>query len=104
MNDRNTRVTIGGADCWIAVYSELVRSAEAAMSQAQSRAPGPEIQLLQAHLSSFRDRLAFWRMHRGRDELLERPVEGSWLIGPSAPEVSGNRKRPAGAAGSAVPS
>jgi hypothetical protein len=97
MNGDNPGATLEDADSWIAVYSELVRSTETALRKAQSRGPTPEIQLLEVHLTSFRDRLAFWRIRRGRDELLARPAEASWLV--SSPAVG---SRPFGPADSAI--
>jgi hypothetical protein len=97
MNGDNSYVTMDDADSWITIYGELVRSTEEALHQAQDRGPvsDPEIQLLQAHLSSFRDRLAFWRIRRGRDQLLQRPAAGGWVIRPAASTMGPVNGRPA---------
>jgi hypothetical protein len=86
MNDDNSHAIMDDADSWITIYGELIRSTEEALRQAQTRGPVPEseIQLLHAHLSSFRDRLAFWRIRRGKDQLLQRPAVGGWVIRPAA--------------------
>ena len=97
MNGDNSHAIMDDADSWIAIYGELVRSTEEALRQAQSRGPVPEseIQLLHAHLSSFRDRLAFWRIRRGRDQLLRRPTDGGWVIRPAASATGPANGKPA---------
>jgi hypothetical protein len=62
------------ADRWIALYSGLVSSTENALRQAQSfnLTQIAETQLIQAHLGNLKDRLAFWRIRRGREQLLGR--------------------------------
>jgi hypothetical protein len=97
MNGDDSHVIMDDADSWITIYGELVRSTEEALRQAQSRGPVPEseIQLLNAHLSSFRDRLAFWRIRRGRDQLLQRPAVGGWMIRPAASATGPANGKPA---------
>jgi hypothetical protein len=86
MNGDNPHAVMDDADSWITIYGELVISTQDALRQAQAHGPAAEaeVQLLQAHLSSFRDRLAFWRIRRGRDQLLQRPAAGNWMIRPAA--------------------
>jgi hypothetical protein len=97
MNGDNSQAIVDDADGWITIYGELVRSTEEALRRAQGRGPVPEseIQLLHAHLSSFRDRLAFWRIRRGRDELLRRPAVGGWMVRSGASATTPGNGRPA---------
>jgi hypothetical protein len=108
MNGDNSFATMEDADSWISIYGELVRSTEEALGRAHDRSPVPEreIQLLHAHLSSFRDRLAFWRICRGRDQLLQRPPTAGWMIRPAASAVGPGNGTPAVevVAGSVIPS
>jgi hypothetical protein len=97
MKGDNSHAIMADTDNWITIYGELVRSTEEALRQAEDRGslPEAEIQLLHAHLSSFRDRLAFWRIRRGRDQLLQRPAVGAWVIRPAPSSVGPGNGRPA---------
>jgi hypothetical protein len=97
MNGDDSRAITEDTDNWITIYGELVSSIEDALCQAEDRGsiPEAEIQLLHAHLSSFRDRLAFWRIRRGRDQLLQRPAVGGWVTRPMPSSVGPENGRPA---------
>jgi hypothetical protein len=74
MHGEYAHATVEEADRWIALYTGLVSSTENALRQAQSfnLTQIAEMQLIQANLANFKDRLAFWRIRRGREQLLGR--------------------------------
>jgi hypothetical protein len=79
------------ADRWIALYTELVSSTENALRQARvaNLTQTAEMQLIQAHLGNLKDRLAFWRIRRGREQLRGRlAVEALPLSRPETAERS----------------
>jgi hypothetical protein len=105
MNGDNSHAIVEDTDNWITIYGELVRSTQEALRQAEDRGsvPEAEIQLLHAHLSSFRDRLAFWRISSGRDQLLRRPAVGGWVIRPApSSAVPANGRPPVDVARSVI--